>query len=311
MTTDERGRWFRVYARSVRQHPKFKGMSLLDMGAWLALRSEAELRDKAKFLDREEAALVLRRRGGTRCMAQVDRMISAGLFDLLEDGGVTVHDREDHDRPKYPSDDPEKVKERVKKHRAEKASNNSGNDDETTRYEEGNDTHARASESGAGADSDSSSDGEGVQGEGFVYPPGWDAPDALVAYHDVTGRWPSDKVSDWLDRMANDHPEEAIAAELARQYASDPDILTLLSRTDAALKRDMHLRTRAAEKARQESILKSEEPHRQKEREATPEEREQAALQRQAIRIAMQLGIPVPTEADEVRKFVMKHGSAA
>ena len=120
MTTDERGRWFRVYARSVRQHEKFRGMNLVELGAWMALRSEAELRDKAKFLDRDEAALVLRRRGGTRCLAMVDRMIEAGLFDLLEDGSIIVHDREDHDRPKYPSDDPEKVKSRVQKHRTEK-----------------------------------------------------------------------------------------------------------------------------------------------------------------------------------------------
>jgi hypothetical protein len=34
-------------------------------------------------------------------------------------------------------------------------------------------------------------------------------------------------------------------------------------------------------------------------------------LQRQAIRIGFEMGIQVPTDPAEVRKFVMKHGSAA
>lgn len=308
MTLDERGRWFRVYARSVRQHPKFRNMNLVELGAWLALRAEAELRDSAKFIDREEAALVLRRRGGTKCLAVVDQMIAGGLFDRLDDGGVTVHDRADHDRPKYPSDDPEKVKGRVKKHRESKG-NDEGNEPVTTRNESETIAHARAPVSGAGADSDSLS--EAAVASARETPEGWDAPDAIVAYHDVTGRYPSEKVIDWLNRMSDDHPEEAIAQVMAEEYSADNNLGTLLSRTDNALKLDAHRRAKADERARAKAQAMAEAPHRKKEREATPEEKEQASLQRQAIRIGFQMGIPVPTDPAEVRKFVMKHGSAA
>jgi hypothetical protein len=71
-------------------------------------------------------------------------------------------------------------------------------------------------------------------------------------------------------------------------------------------------RTRADELAREKRDREAiEAPHRQKEREAMPEEKEQAALQRQAIRIGFQTGLKVPTDPADVRKFVMKHGSAA
>ena len=52
----DKGRWFRVYARQVREHEKFRPMSALELGAWMALRSEAELRDKAMFADIDEAS---------------------------------------------------------------------------------------------------------------------------------------------------------------------------------------------------------------------------------------------------------------
>lgn len=310
MTTDPRGRWFRVYARQIRQHPKFRDLNGLELGAWTALRSEAELRDSATFVDRADALLVLRRRRVPRPAAMLDKMVALGLFDVRDDGSIGVHDREDHDRPRYPSDDPDKVRERVQKHR-DSRSNEPGNDDETTRYENSNDTHVRAPESGAGAASDSLSDEEPSRAREDELPEGWDAPDAIVAYHQITGRYPSDKVIEWLNRLSNDHPEEAIIRFLAEQYAENPNLGTLLSRTETALKLDLHRREKADQRARAQARAKAEEPYRQREREATPEERERAKLQQQAIRIGLRLGIPVPTEADEVRKFVMKHGSEA
>lgn len=314
MTPDDRGRWFRIYARSIRQHRKFRNLNLVELGAWLALRSEAELRDSAAFMDREEAALVLRRRGGVKCAALVAQLIAFGLFDEREDGSVTVHDRADHDRPKAPSDDPEKVRERVNRHRSKRRndpSNDASNDGETTRYKEGNETRARAPESGAGAGavSDSPSDSEGVQGESL--PAGWNDPDLIVYYHDLTQKYPSEGVITWLNRLADDHPEEAIIRCMGAEYAKDSNLGTLLSRTENAVKLDLHKRQRADEKARAAAQAKAEAPYRQREREATPEEREQAKFQQQAIRLGLKLGIPVPTEVEEVRKFVMKHGSAA
>lgn len=308
MTTDPRGRWFRVYARQVRQHRKFRDLTCLELGAWTVLRSEAELRDRAIIADRAEALLVLRRRKVPRPAVVLDRLVGLTLFDVLDDGAIAVHDREDHDRPKFPSDDPEKVKDRVQRHRESKRNEDSnesvttGNDNETI-------AHARAPESGAGDGAVSDSHSEAGAGEPDDID--WDAPDSIVAYHQLTGKYPRQTVIDWLNRLSDDHPEEAISRFLAEQYTDDPNLGTLLSRTEAALKLDAHRRDKADKKARAKAQANAEAPHREKEREATPEEREQAALQRQAISIGLKMGVPVPTDAAEVRKFVMKHGSAA
>lgn len=308
MSADPRGRWFRVYARQVRQHPKFRDLNVMQLGAWLTLRSEAELRDGSVFSGRSEAILMLRRRGCSRAAAMVDGLVALALFDLQEDGTLTVHDRADHDRGTFPSDDPDKVRERVQKHRSKKERNESetsGNEKETTPVQ------ARSG-AGVGADSvplseDRSREDDDDQEEA---PEGWDAPDAVVAYHDLTGSFPSKKVIDWLNRMSDDHPEEAIIRVMAEQYTADPNPGTLLSRTDTALKLDAHRRAKADERARAKSQAAIEAPFRKQEQEATPEQKEQAKFQKKAIRIGIEKGINVPTDASEVRKFVMKHGAA-
>ena len=314
MTDTDRGRWFRVYARSVEEHDKFRHLSAIELGAWTALRSAAELRDRAVIRDRAEAVLILRRRKVARPSSVLDRLVELRLFDQDDAGRITVHDRADHDRPKAPSDDPDEVRKRVRRHRESKG-NESGNDHETSGNEFVTEARAPAPNAGAGAASDSTSDSEGGPGgfepEPLTVPEGWDAVDAVVAYHATTGRYPSDGVIEWLNRMSNDHPEEAIAQVLAEQYAENPNLGTLMSRTENALKLDAHRRQKADERARAKAKANAEAPHREKEREATPEEREQARFQRQAIRLGLKLGIPVPTDAEDVRKFVMKHGAAS
>lgn len=96
--SDPRGRWFRVYARQVRQHEKFRTLSIVELGAWTVLRSEAELRDGALLTDRDDAVLILKRRKTPRPAAVLDRLIALRLFDVLEDGCIAVHDRADNDR---------------------------------------------------------------------------------------------------------------------------------------------------------------------------------------------------------------------
>jgi len=299
MASDPRGRWFRVYARMVGHHRKFRDLSAVELGSWTALRSECELRDGHLLTDKADARLILRRRHVPAAAKVLDRLIELHLFDVAEDGSVSVHDREDHDRPPYPSDDPEKVRERVNRHRESKRNEDvtSGNEKVTTPV------RAR---SGAGAgDPSLSVPGEG---SGERVPEGWDNPDVVVAWNNITGRYPSDRVCDWLNRLSNDHPEEAIIRLLAEQWASEPNPRTLLSRTENELKLDAHRRNRAEESARNLARMKAEEPHRRREAEATPEEIERARLQRQAISIGLHRGLPVPTDPREIRKFVMKHG---
>lgn len=96
--TVEKGRWFRVYALQVRDHPKFRPLTALEVGAWTVLRSEAELRAGAVIADCDEAVLILKRRKVPRPLAVLDRLVNLGLFDVDSEGRVSVHDRGDHDR---------------------------------------------------------------------------------------------------------------------------------------------------------------------------------------------------------------------
>lgn len=310
MTTDPRGRWFRVYARQVRQHPKFRDLNVTQLGAWLVLRAEAELRDGECFTDRAEALLILRRRHTPRPAGMLDGLVALTLFDVLEDGRITVHDRADHDRQPYPSDDPEKVRERVRRHRSKDSGNESGNDHETTGNESGNESPRAHAHSGAvaGADSESVSVGNdaGARDEDDEL-----LSDSVVAYHSMTGKYPKAGVIKWLNQLSDDHPEEAIVQVMADEYRKDDDVSTLIGRTETALKLDSHRREKRDKKAQADYLANLNAPHIKREREATPEEREQAKLQQQAIRIGLSMGVEVPTDPAEVRKFVMKHGSAA
>lgn len=93
----DKGRWFRVYPRQVGEHDKFRDLTAVELGAWLALRCEAELRDRAIIRDRAEAVLILRRRKVARPSATLDRLLALRLFDVDEAGRIAVHDRSDHD----------------------------------------------------------------------------------------------------------------------------------------------------------------------------------------------------------------------
>lgn len=314
MTADPRGRWFRVYARQVRQHPKFRDLNVTQLGAWLVLRAEAELRDGECFPDRAEAVLTLRRRKTPRPAGMLDGLVALALFDVQEDGRITVHDRADHDRGTYPSDDPERVRERVQKHRREKAEKGAepaDSNEETNRYEESNESPRAHAHSGAeaGADSESVED-TSREDESDPLPDDWDT-DSVVTYHELTHKYPKQTVLDWLNKLSDAYPEEAISRVMTEEWAKDPDILTLIGRTEAALKLDARRREKRDKKAQQAFLERQVAADRKRQSESTPEQRERAKLQQQAIRIGIRLGIDVPTDPAEVQKFVMKHGSAA
>lgn len=115
MAADPRGRWFRVYSRQVLQHDKFRDLSHAELGAWLDLRAAVDLIDEP-LADRTEAVLRLRRR--TKSPAKLlNRLIECRLIDVLDDGRLAIHDLDDHDG-RAPSDDPERIRERVARHRA-------------------------------------------------------------------------------------------------------------------------------------------------------------------------------------------------
>ena len=132
------------------------------------------------------------------------------------------------------------------------------------------------------------------------------------------GRWLGDReyVAAW-DDMDRRYGSAWVQAEIQPAYTA------CMAKRDKVwawdLKRMVELRcaerSRAEDRERAEAHHRREqelsEQHRRAIEAATPEQREQAKLQQQAIRIGLKLGIQVPTDPEEVQKFVMKHGSAA
>lgn len=264
MTTDERGRWFRVYARQIRKHPKFDVLSLPELGAWLVLRSEAELRDGHALIDRDDAILVLRRRKVSRPAPLLDALLTIHLLDVQADGTITVHDREDHDRPHYPSDDPDEVKKRVAKHR-ESVRNESSNDDVTN----SNESLARGE---AEAEAEAAPASQPPDLRLLEEENGNDLKDGADAYFAVTGRFPSDRVLEWINRLTKLYGDDLFGRVLAKVYIEDSDPRTHLSRTEERLKALNYRKHRAEvnEAVHQENAERVAEVKRQHAREWEP-----------------------------------------
>ena len=310
MSADPRGRWFRVYARQVRQHAKFREMSIVELGAWTALRAEAELRDGAMFADRDDALLVLRRRKTPKASAVLDRMIALRLFDVCEDGAICVHDRADHDRKEYPSDAPEEVAERQRRSRA----NKSGHESVTSRDGDSHDTPARG-EPAEAAPASSTQPAEAATDAGGWLAEDQDSVSVVCRMLLDGGRWLGDKdyvkTFTELDRR---YSPEWVQAEVQPAYKA------VLQSRGKVLAWDLKrmIEFRCAERARREELgaekAERERAHAEREaqirriEEATPEQKERAMYQRAAIRISLAHKVPVPTEPDELRAFVDQHG---
>lgn len=299
---DERGRWFRVYARQLSHHDKFRHLTGLELGAWLALRSEAELRDSALIADRADAVLILRRRKIPRSRAVLEHLIGLRLFDVGEDGTIAVHDRADHDRPTYPSDEAEAVTERKRKSRAV-----------TTRDMNGHDTRARVQQADpAPANSLQQADpAAGLPADG-------DSATVACRMFMDGGRWLGDPeyVKGW-EEMDRRYSSEWVQEELTPAYAE------LLARGKVRpwdLKRMTDLRcaerSRSEEKERQK--LEEERQRARMEELAgkrvalTAEERERQDLMRRAIRTWKESGMvgDVPTDVNELRGWLESRGAA-
>lgn len=80
--------------------------------------------------------------------------------------------------------------------------------------------------------------------------------DIVDDYYRLTGRFPTDTVREWVDRLANEFGYAPTSKELGRQYAADPNTRTLLGRVENELKAGRHIATKRqaeAEKARLEA----------------------------------------------------------
>jgi DNA-binding transcriptional ArsR family regulator len=72
--------------------------------------------------------------------------------------------------------------------------------------------------------------------------------DPVDAYYRLTLAWPSDKVTDWLERLAADHGAERVIARLGVDWKLDMNRADLLSRVETALKKEAHDRAKEAKR---------------------------------------------------------------
>lgn len=112
-----RNGWFPVYARAIRNHAKFAGLTHAEIGAWTVLRAEAEMLGDEPFVNDGAAVHVLLRRSTAKEAArQLAKLIAVGLLDVAEDGHVSIHDLKEHSG-RYPSDEPDATRDRQEKSR--------------------------------------------------------------------------------------------------------------------------------------------------------------------------------------------------
>lgn len=305
----EKGRWFRVYARQVDEHAKFRDLSVVELGAWMALRSEAELRDRAMIRSADEAVLILRRRRTPRPRAVLAHLIDLRLFDVDADGRLTVHDRADHDRPQYPSDAPDQSAERKRRSRA---SHESVTTRDMSGGDSGHDTHARVQPQQAEPSpsiqptAPASAPADGLPGE---------ADSATFACRMFLngGRWLSDaEYAEAWDELDRRYTPAWVQAEIQPAYAELHGTANRVKPWD--LKRLVELRlaerARSEEHARERERIERDrqttEEMRAKAEAATEEDRERASVIRRAVKLwlSRRPKDPIPTDFDALRSWL-------
>jgi hypothetical protein len=300
----DKGRWFRVYARQVREHEKFRPMSALELGAWMSLRSEAELRDKAMFPDVEEAELVLKRRRCPNPRAMVQRLVARRLFDVLDDGSLVVHDRADHDRPQYPSDSPEAVAERKRRSRQKDESH----EDVTSRDGDGHDTHARVQ-----PQPQPPANRVQPQPTGAGLPAADDSATEACALFLNGGRWLEDReyVEAW-DDMDRRYGKEWVRSEIQpayqRLYSENPKVKpwSLKQAVEFALAARVRQDEIERERAQTEAAKAERKRLEEKAAAATEEDKRRASITRRAIGLWLKRrpNDPVPTDFGELESWL-------
>lgn len=307
MPVDPRGGWFRVYSRQVLHHPKFKGLSHAELGAWMDVRAAVDMMGGEPLPDRTEAILRLRRR--TKNPGKIlDRLIEVRLLDVLEDGSIQIHDLEEHDR-RYPSDAPEKVKARVTKHRDRKRNDVTPDDR--------NDNETKPTRARLEAEPDTDADAEPEPPSGL---PASDDPLTIVCELVMSSGPIDDKeFKAKIDGQTRRFGKEWVTAAYRQAYQ---DILADGKRPrqwDMSRLAEVHLAgwTRAEELRQIEAQHQREEEERAARlaavEEMTPEERERQELMRRAVGVWIRGGRKgqVPEDLEGLRTWLEQNGAAA
>lgn len=231
--TAQKDPYVRVYY-SIKADAKFVGIYRDDraLGCWLRLLLTADASHPAP------AEFPM----GTD-METVDRLVAAGLVDLVGDGCYTIHGLH-AERSKRSTDARTAANARwsdapaMRPHAPAMRPHVHGVDDECDSMCTPMRNDASPIRSAPLLSAPSNSD------------PSISAPaDALDTYYRLTGSWPSAKVIPWINQMASNHGEDAVSKALAATWTEDPDRATLMSRCRDRLEREAHEREKAYERA--------------------------------------------------------------
>jgi hypothetical protein len=293
---DHRGSWFRVYSRQVIVHPKFRALTYTELGAWVALRSEADLLGGVPFPDRRAAIQALARKKGPSAKI-LDRLIDLRLLDVGEDGSIAIHDLSDHDRPAYPSDSKEARRDRKQQSRqSSRAVTTEVTTPAHARGEErrGEETRQEAEQS-AGALPDEN-DPLTVICQLLVSASPIEDKKYRAKVDDQTRRYGAEWVIGAYRQAFHDFVEES-------ERPSRWDLLHHAEKHLAGWTRAEELRREEAERKREEVPT----------RELTPEEFARQELMRKAIGIWVRGGRQgeVPTDVDQLEEWIAQNESAA
>jgi hypothetical protein len=302
----DKGRWYRIYARQVEEHDKFADLTGVELGAWMALRSAAELRDKATIRDRAEAVLILKRRSISKPAAILDKLILRGLFDVDEKGRITVHDRADHDRPQYPSDSPEAAAERKRRSRAKE----DGHEDVPSRDGDSHDTHA-----GVQPQPSSPATANSPQPQPSGLPGPDDSATLACRFFLNGGQWlgNEDYILGWeeLDRRFGDWVKPEIQASYTRLHEQNPKVKpwSLLRAVEMALAERARADELEKERAEAEAVKAERKRLEEKAAAATEEDKRRASITRRAIGlwIKRRPNDAVPTDFDQLEAWLAEN----
>jgi hypothetical protein len=305
----DKGRWYRIYARQVEEHDKFSDLTGVELGAWMALRSAAELRDKATIRDRAEAVLILKRRRIQKAGAVLDKLIGRGLFDVDDKGRITVHDRADHDRPQYPSDSPEAAAERKRRSRAK----DDGHEDVPSRDGDGHDTHAGVQPQ---PPSPATANSLPPQLTGAGLPAADDSATEACSLFLNGGRWLEDReyVEAW-DDMDRRYGKEWVRSEIQpayqRLHSENPKVKpwALKQAVEFALAAKVRQSEIERDRAQSEAAQAERKRLEEKAAAATEEEKRRASITRRAIGlwIKRRPNDAVPTDFDELEAWLAEN----
>ena len=312
MPADPRGGWFRVYSRQVVQHEKFRGLSHAELGAWLDLRAAVDLLGGMPMADRTEALLRLRRR--TRNPSKLlDRLIGVRLLDVLPDGGIAIHDLDEHDR-RTASDDPARIRERVARYRKK---DGNGVTSETVTALHRNDVtkppRARAEQSRAETDTEAEAEPDADAAARLLGVNGSSDPLTIICGLVMSAKPIEDaEYRTKVDAQTRRFGKEWVTAAYRQAYADMVAENRRPRQWDLSRIAEVHLAewTRAEELRQVEAQHQREEAEREARRAASVElsddDRERQSLIRRAVGIWVRGGRKgtVPEKVDELRAWI-------